>query len=244
MTHTKQLFSVLTFIIISSTSHGQWNSSFSSKFRLGLHSGLSSFSGDLGSNNLGMPVYTNTLRQTMGPTVGAGMYVHYQINDRLFLRLNYINSRLQGVREDEWTIALEPGPLRFNSTINDIDVAVGLHLFELFGIHDILSANEFIYRLEISVFSAIGYGTGRPMFYKGDNLVSSDTYFALFGDFGYDISYMISPKLAISIGSRLRLYNSDVIDGHKSSDNFDAFWYHSLGLVVGFNGSSGYRRRF
>ncbi len=232
---------VITFFIFSTPAQGQWHDKFSSRFRLGIHSGTSSFRGDLGSNNLGLPISSVNLNEFMGPSFGFGAQIHYQMNNYSFLRLHYLNSKLQGVREDQWTVFI--GALSFESKINDFDLTFGFNVLKLIGIKDVYRYNEFVENIELSLLTSLGYGYGSPTLSKNFTTHTTVSYAAIFGDLGYEIAYLIMPNLGVSIGGRLRLYNSDIVDGYASGDNFDALWYHSIGVIVGFGGR-GYARVF
>jgi hypothetical protein len=239
----KASFLTLSILLLLSN-YAQWNNSFSSQLRLGVHSGISAFRGDLGSYNLGMPYLSSVNDLPVGADLGAGGFLHLQINNHLFLRLNCLFSRIQGIRDEEWTNNKYGGPITFRSTINDFDLTFGFHVLEVLGIHDLFAYRHFTDKLEVSLFGSAGIGTGKPETFTNNQLHSASSYSSTFTDLGSEFAFMVSENLSLSVGSRLRVYHSDAIDGYVSGTRFDALWYHSVGLVLGFGSQSSYKRRF
>lgn len=197
-----------------------------------LWGGVSSFRGDLGSNNLGREIFVSDF--DLGPALrfGAGLAIEFQYNALFTARMSYINSRIQGVREDEWISDISVDALSFESSFHDIDLAMGISTSELLNLHRIESYPDFLKNLDILWWLSAGVGIGRPDFYRNNlldaNAISS--YTAFFGSLGGELRYKINDEFGVMLGTKLSMYLSDEIEGYVSSTENDAIWHSYLGV--------------
>ena len=209
-------------ILISTSSFAQkYTRPSGERLKVGGQFGATSFQGDLGSRNFRNPVeYDFDARYGTKP--GLGLVANYTFQNIFGLRMSFLYSDIAGVRDENW------GKYSFESTINDIDVGGTISAYDLFQLsrYQYTKGLKWLARFDGLYYISVGFSHSNPSFYSQNILINSLEINTFYGCTGVEISLFLNNQTSVSVGSNVRVYTTDRMDGFKSGRDNDAIWYH------------------